>query len=166
MKISQKMVFVCAVFFLVCCRPEGGNATPPIMPRDQIIVQKADSTEYLFFVELAMRHTHQEYGLMNRTSLPENAGMLFIFGEEEKRTFWMKNTLIPLDMLFISKDGQIKHIHHNAKPMDETSITSRHPAMAVLEINGGLADRYGIKEGDKVLFKAFNNVHLEEHPVP
>ena len=98
---------------------------------------------------------------MHRTEMADNAGMLFVFGDVAMRSFWMKNTLIPLDMLFIHSDGTIHHIHHNAKPQDLTSITSKYPSLAVLELNGGTADKMGIKEGDVVEHTYFKNVGIE-----
>ncbi len=158
----KKLTFVMAVLCLMCCSPDGGNARGPIMPRDTLVVQSADDgTEYLFHVEMALTKAHQEHGLMHRESMPDNAGMLFVFNGEAKRSFWMKNTLIPLDMIFIARDGTVKHIHHMAKPLDENGVTSRHPAFAVLEINGGLSDKYGITVGDKVLHERFRNAHME-----
>ena len=94
---------------------------------------------------------------MHRTEMPENSGMLFVFNSPRKTSFWMKNTLIPLDMLFAHPDGTIHHIHHNARPQDETRITSKFPVKAVLELNGGTADKMGIKEGDQIIHRVFSN---------
>ncbi len=94
---------------------------------------------------------------MNRTELATDAGMLFVFPGEAERSFWMKNTLIPLDMLFIAKDGTIRHIHENAKPNDLTSISSQQPAMAVLELNGGAVKTMNIQVGDTVHHPVFGN---------
>lgn len=128
------------------------------LPRDIITIETKSGQDYIFEVEMATEGADQARGLMNRASLNNDSGMLFLFRDENQRTFWMKNTLIPLDMIFISHDGTIQHIHHNAKPQDETRITSEGEAMAVLEINGGLSGTLNIKEGDKVLHPAFRNV--------
>lgn len=132
------------------------------LPRDVITIETKSGQDYIFEVEMATEGPDQARGLMYRTSLNNDSGMLFLFGGESQRTFWMKNTLIPLDMIFIAKDGTINHIHHNAKPQDETRITSGGEAMAVLEINGGLSGTLNINEGDKVLHQAFRNVLAPE----
>jgi hypothetical protein len=128
------------------------------LPRQSITIETKSGQDYTFDVEMAVNGEDQERGLMFRTQLNNDSGMLFLFDDEDSRTFWMKDTLIPLDMLFIAHDGTINHIHHNAKPQDETRITTDMPAMAVLEINGGLAGTLNIQEGDKVLHPAFRNV--------
>lgn len=132
------------------------------LPREMITIETKAGQDYIFEVEMATEGPDLARGLMYRTSLNNDSGMLFLFQGESQRSFWMKNTLIPLDMIFISSDGTIEHIHHNAKPQDETHITSDGEAMAVLEINGGLAGTMNIKEGDKVLHPAFRNVLAPE----
>ena len=103
-----------------------------------------------FEVEVASAPADREQGLMFRKSLGANAGMLFLYPDEAPVAFWMKNTLIPLDMLFLKADGSIAHIAHNAVPLDETPIESGAPVKAVLEVKGGTAAALGIKEGDRV----------------
>jgi hypothetical protein len=103
-----------------------------------------------FAVELALTPAQQEQGLMYRPRLAPDAGMLFDFRDIAPRAFWMKNTLIPLDMLFIADDGRIVDIHERAVPMSEAIVPSRVPARAVLELNGGTVDRLGIRVGDRV----------------
>jgi len=110
-----------------------------------------------FSVELAVTPAQEEQGLMFRQRLAPDAGMLFVFGDTAVRTFWMKNTLIPLDMLFIAPDGRIVDIHERAVPLSEDVIPSREPARAVLELNGGTAARLGIEIGDVVRYKSFGN---------
>ena len=87
---------------------------------------------------------------MYRTSLPEDGGMLFVFPEQSKQSFWMKNTLIPLDMLFIDGDGRIVGIHPDAVPLSEAPISVGKPSTYVLEVNGGWAARHGVHPGDTV----------------
>ncbi len=127
------------------------------LPTDFITVRTASGQEYSYEVEMALTGGQQSSGLMGRTHMEDHEGMLFVFGDNGSRTFWMKDTLIPLDMIFIAHDGTINHIHHSAKPQDTSKITSDRPAMAVLEINGGLAGMLGIKEGDKVIHDIFRN---------
>jgi uncharacterized membrane protein (UPF0127 family) len=94
---------------------------------------------------------------MYREKLGPYEGMLFDFYQEQTVSFWMKNTLIPLDMVFIAADGTIRHIHANAVPRSEETVPSVHPVRCVLEINGGSAKLLGIKPGDKVKHKIFGN---------
>jgi len=124
-----------------------------------------DGARHDFTVELALTPSQIERGLMHRTDLPENAGMLFWFGDEAERGFWMKNTLLPLDMLFIRRDGTIHHIHKRAKPHDLTSILSRGPVAAVLEVNGGRAEALGIRPGDTIHHVLFGNSLAPDAPV-
>lgn len=127
------------------------------LPADQILIRKASGEEIAFMAELALTPKDQATGMMYRTSMPDNTAMLFIFDDEDRRSFWMKNTYIPLDILFLHGDGRIHHIHTNARPQDETLITSEADSKAVLEIPGGTADRLGLKPGDTVIYKAFGN---------
>jgi uncharacterized membrane protein (UPF0127 family) len=101
-------------------------------------------------VELAVNPAEQAKGLMFRKSMDDNAGMFFIFDRDETRHFWMRNTLIPLDMIFIDNKYIVVDIHRGAKPLDETVISSRKPARYVLEVNAGKADKCRIKPGTKV----------------
>lgn len=110
-----------------------------------------------FTVEMALTPPQQEQGLMFRRNLAADAGMLFVLAKTETATFWMKNTYIPLDMLFIAADGHIADIHERAVPMSETLIVSKKPVRAVLELNGGTVARLGIRIGDVVHHKAFGN---------
>lgn len=102
-------------------------------------------------VEVADTPGEWKYGLMNRTSMPEDAGMLFIFGNDEPRYFWMDNTLIPLDMIFIANDLTIIDIHENATPMSRDIIGSSGPCRYVLEVNGGFCAAEGIDMGDRLV---------------
>lgn len=127
--------------------------------KDRIKVQTTDGVDIYFDVELALTRGQQKQGLMFRQEMADDAGMLFVFDDVDQRTFWMKNTYIPLDILFLGIDGEIHHIHHSARPQSETLITSKRDSKAVLEINGGLSHKYGIAEGMKVMHPVFNNVH-------
>ncbi|MCB9989032.1 MAG: DUF192 domain-containing protein [Rhodospirillales bacterium] len=120
-----------------------------------------DGVTHPFRVEIARTREELMQGLMNRLEMPEDAGMLFIFARENPRSFWMKGTFIPLDMVFIRADGTIHHIHHNAVPHDQTGIPSEGPVLAVLEINGGVAEKLGLKPGNKVLYKTFGTAPLQ-----
>jgi uncharacterized protein len=108
-----------------------------------------------FTVEMAISPRQQEQGLMFRRTLAADAGMLFVFPVTQTAIFWMKNTLIPLDMIFIAADGKIADIHERAVPLSETNIPSKVPVRAVLELNGGTVARLGIKLGDVVHHAVF-----------
>ena len=115
------------------------------------------SREIKFEVELALNDAERARGLMYREKLGPYDGMLFDFHQDAPVSFWMKNTLIPLDMVFIAGDGTIKHIHANAVPLSTEAVPSQFPVRAVLEINGGSARLLGIKPGDKVKHPIFGN---------
>ena len=112
---------------------------------------------YDFRVEIADNDASRERGLMFRKSLAGDAGMLFDFKSEGNVSFWMKNTLIPLDMLFIDKDGYIINLAPNATPMSEDNIPSGGPVLGVLEIRGGRAAELGIEPGDRVRERIFGS---------
>ncbi|MDD3020602.1 MAG: DUF192 domain-containing protein [Alphaproteobacteria bacterium] len=101
-------------------------------------------------VEIADNSSSRARGLMFRRTMPETSGMLFIFPDMRQPSFWMKNTLIPLDMLFLDEKGQVVDIHNMAIPQDLTTITSSQPAKAVLEINSGMAKKWGIGLKSKI----------------
>ncbi|HVY51606.1 MAG TPA: DUF192 domain-containing protein [Devosia sp.] len=105
--------------------------------------------DFAFTVEIADTDAARERGLMFRTSLAPDAGMLFDFHQEQLVTFWMQNTLIPLDMIFIAADGTVKTIHVNARPMDTSTIPSEVPVRFVMEIPGGRAKEIGLAPGDR-----------------
>jgi uncharacterized membrane protein (UPF0127 family) len=100
-----------------------------------------------FSVELADTGAERAQGLMLRESLPMSGGMLFVYGAPQRASFWMKNTLIPLDMIFADPSGRVTRVHSNAIPGDETPIDGGEGVSAVLEINGGLAAKLGIGPG-------------------
>ncbi len=111
--------------------------------------------EHEFLVEVAITFEERALGLMNRKQLPDNYGMLFIFNNEEYQSFWMKNTLIPLDIIYADKDKKIVHIYHNVQPCKEEecpTYPSSSPAQYVLEIYGGSSKKMNIKEGDRLIF--------------
>ena len=103
-----------------------------------------------FTVELAVTPEERSRGLMHRRSLPGGAGMFFVFESPQNVAFWMKDTLIPLDILFLSDEGVVQRIHESAKPLDQTPISGGDGVQYVLEINGGLSRRIGIAAGTEV----------------
>ncbi len=114
------------------------------------------AAEHGFTVEIADTPARQAQGLMFRQALAEDAGMLFVYPREQLVSMWMKNTLIPLDMLFITGDGRIESIAQDAVPHDLTPIHSGGPVRAVLELPAGTATRLDVKPGDRVVHSAFD----------
>ena len=115
------------------------------------------SGAHRFTVELAETPGQMEQGLMFRRSLAPDAGMLFDFKQPTVATMWMHNTLIPLDMLFVDQQGLIVNIAARAVPESDATIAAVAPVRAVIELNGGTADRLDIKPGDRVLYPIFGN---------
>jgi len=124
--------------------------------RSSLVIVTA-AREIKFDIDMATTEPQREHGLMFRKQLGAYEGMLFDFFREQPVAFWMKNTLIPLDMVFIAADGTVRHVHANAVPMSTDTIPSEAAVRAVLEINGGTARLLGIKPGDKVKHPIFGN---------
>ncbi len=110
-----------------------------------------------FSIEVADDPAERARGLMYRESLPSGAGMLFVYEEPGSPSFWMRNTLIPLDMIFVRPDGAVQHVHSRAIPGDETPISGGAGVQMVLEINGGLAEAMGIGPGTEMRHPAFGD---------
>ncbi|HEX7758848.1 MAG TPA: DUF192 domain-containing protein [Caulobacteraceae bacterium] len=111
---------------------------------------------YRLWVEMADTEGTRETGLMCRTVVPGNGGMLFDFKTPQQVSFWMRNTIIPLDMLFIAKDGRVVSIARNATPENETPIPSGGAVVGVLELRGGRAAELGAAPGDRVRQRIFH----------
>lgn len=136
-----------ALLALVGCAAIAGPQKP--LAQSELTIETARGP-VRFSVEIASDPESQERGLMYRRSLAPNAGMLFDFHRPIMATFWMKNTILPLDIIFVRADGTISTIAANAVPYSETLIPSAEPVRAVLEINGGRAKALGIESGDQV----------------
>ncbi|MBN1299921.1 MAG: DUF192 domain-containing protein [Melioribacteraceae bacterium] len=104
-------------------------------------------------IEIADNDDSRSQGLMYRNKMTDTQGMFFIFPNESYQSFWMKNTVIPLDIIFVNKKNEIVKIHKNAVPFDESSYASGAPAIYVVEVNAGYTDRYKIKVGDKIVWR-------------
>ena len=133
-------------------------AAGPVRPAElQTLEIASKNGVHAFSVEMAVTEPEREKGLMFRKELPEGNGMLFDFHREQEVGFWMQNTYIPLDMIFIRGDGRILRIAENTEPLSTRIIPSNGPVRAVLEVIGGTARKYGIAPGDRVastIFKA------------
>jgi hypothetical protein len=133
--------------------PEG--EPQPTLPIEDLWIETERGARYHFAVEMATTRQQQATGMMFREEMAPDAGMLFVFPEPRPASFWMLNTLIPLDMIFIDADGRIANIHERVEPLSEESRRSDGPVRGVLEINGGLSDVLGIAAGDRVVHPAF-----------
>ena len=118
-----------------------------------IIKQKIDSLLTTLDIEIAETEYETQTGLMYRASMESNQGMLFIFPEERMHSFYMKNTEIPLDLIFIKADSTVASFQENAAPYDESGLSSQVPVKYVLEVNAGLAEKWLLEVGDKIDFK-------------
>src|SRR5215470_3528939 len=136
------IALIVALFIATACQGQ---------PR--VTIQPKEGRERSFQVEIADTPAKRELGLQYRRELGADQGMIFLFPNESQQTFWMKNTPIPLDMIFISHDRKIVGIVEQATPFTLDPRSVGKPSQYVLEINGGLAKRYGIRPGDSVRFE-------------
>ena len=132
-----------------------GWLTPAAAGRLEPLQVTTASGAHEFLVEIADDEAGRERGLMNRRFMPADRGMLFEFPQPGPVSFWMKNTYIPLDMLFISATGVVTNVVADAEPLSERAIPSGPPCAAVLEVNGGVAAAIGLKPGDRVKHQFF-----------
>ena len=123
-------------------------------PLEKVTIMTA-SGQKSFDVEVMRTESEREKGLMFRNYLPADRGMLFDFGAEREVFMWMKDTPLPLDMVFIRKNGLIARIAANTEPYSLTALSSGEPVIAVLEINAGITEKLGIRAGDKVIHPLF-----------
>jgi uncharacterized membrane protein (UPF0127 family) len=133
------------------------NNAGAAMRTEKLSVISKDGTKHSFEVEIADTPKTREIGLMYREKMDPDHGMLFEMDNNGVVMFWMKNTLIPLDMLFVGADGTIRVVHANAIPQDLTAISSAVPVTGVIELIGGRAQALGIKPGDKVVHPFFSS---------
>lgn len=126
------------------------TAAQPELPKETLTVVTADKVRHDFQVEMALTSQQQEVGLMFRPTVAEDGGMLFDWGRAQESNMWMRNTVAPLDMLFINADGTIRRVVHDTVPQSLAVIESRGPVRATLELRAGTAARLGIHAGDKV----------------
>jgi len=119
----------------------------------ELHIYKADNTTEALDIEFAETDYETATGLMYRDAMDENQGMLFIFSSPSVHSFYMKNTEFPLDILYITADQKIATIAANAEPFNEKSLSSEVPVQYVLEINGGVAEKWNVKVGDSVSWK-------------
>jgi uncharacterized protein len=163
------MTLACALSLGACASQANSGPTPQqasggcdagkVQPRSEAGLEqvtlclRSGRKTHRFTAEMALTGQQQQQGMMFRTALADDKAMLFPFREQRVASFWMKNTLIPLDIIFIAGDGKIVNIAENATPYSLDPVQSTAPVMAVLELRGGLTAQMGIKAGDKVSWK-------------
>jgi uncharacterized membrane protein (UPF0127 family) len=131
----------------------------PELPKEPLVIVTRDGANHVFNVEMALTMERQTVGEMFRTSVPEDGGMLFDWRVPQESRMWMRNTLVPLDMIFINGDGTIRSIAENTVPESLATIDSRGPVRATLEMAGGTAARLNIRVGDQVRQRIFGNAN-------
>ena len=140
------------------CKNEQKNEFKPLAvtfkKEGEISIFKAETDSLIakFDLEIAETDYERQRGLMDRKSMEDNQAMLFIFPNMQMRSFYMKNTYIALDIIYLDDSNRVVSIQKNAKPLDESSLPSNAPAQYVLEINGGLSDQFGIQQNDYINF--------------
>lgn len=127
-------------------------------PQSSLIIDTSDDACVHFGIFIASERNAQARGLMFVREMPDDVGMLFIHPSERMISMWMKNTLIPLDMVFMDSSGVVTHIAENTVPGSLDTISSMQPALGILEINGGLAARLGIRPGDLIRHPFFGSL--------
>jgi uncharacterized membrane protein (UPF0127 family) len=123
--------------------------------KSELSIITSNGSKHNFLVEVARTEEEKKIGLMFRKTLAKHAGMLFLYKREALRLMWMKNTFIPLDILFIDKEGVIKRVVKRTVPHSLATISSRQSVLAVLELRGGVTSSLDIKKGDRIYHPAF-----------
>lgn len=156
--LKQLFLIFCVSFVLSSCKKEtkAQEITPPKIvfkhEGNLSIIDSLKKVVKVLEIELAEDEFERQTGLMYRTTMKENRGMLFIFDKSDMKSFYMKNTYLPLDIIFIDENKKIINISKNTKPLNEQSVYSKAPAKYVLEINAGLSNQWNIKTGDSIEF--------------
>lgn len=140
-----------------CADADRARAASMSFERSAVVIHTAGGARR-FDVEMAVTPDQRARGLQYRDELARDAGMLFDYGEPQQASMWMKNTYVPLDMLFIAADGRIVNIAEDTVPLSLTPIRSDGPVRAVLEVRAGTAERLGIEPGNRVEHAIFEDV--------
>jgi hypothetical protein len=141
---------IAALLIAACSPNQAAVARSPAGLEEMAVTIRSGERSHRFTVEIARTREEQSQGLMNRPALAPDRGMIFLYEQPEPASFWMKNTLIPLDMIFIRQDGRIARIAENTVPFSLEHVSAGEPVSAVLEIAGGRSAELGIKAGDRV----------------
>jgi uncharacterized membrane protein (UPF0127 family) len=153
LQIQSRAALRAALFFVLIAASHASVEAKTGLDRLWIIA--SNGHEIPIDIEVADDQAQKAMGLMFRTELADDKGMLFPYDEPRELSMWMHNTFIPLDMVFIRPDGVIHRIEERAEPMSDRVITSGGPVSAVLELAGGAAKRLGIKPGDRIRYPLF-----------
>ena len=158
-----KILMVALLFFTAACADEKSDKAEVKNTTKSLVIYKQDTNEAIkgFFVEVAETREEMAKGLMGRNKLDIDSGYLFnvdLIPSDVDIAMWMKDTLIPLDMIFVDKNGKIYFIYENAEPNSTNPIMAPKRPRAVLEINGGQVDKFGIKVGDRIKADLFGNM--------
>lgn len=158
-KLSRRSWAIAASILLSAARAVAADSDEAMLDRhferSSLQIATTDARLHNFNVWVADREARQQRGLMHIRSLPPDAGMLFIYPQPRPVSMWMKNTHVPLDMLFVRADGRVDSIVENTQPMSLETIESQRPVLAVIELNAGTASRLGIRPGARVIHPAF-----------
>lgn len=154
MQAIGKFFAACVAVALLAWGAPALAQTPPAAGLEPLVIVSGGQ-RHAFQVEVMRTPDQRAKGLMHRNYMPADRGMLFDFGATEPVAMWMQNTFISLDMLFIRADGSIARIAERTEPLSTRTIPSGEPVLSVLEINGGVAEKLGIKAGDTVEHKLF-----------
>ena len=155
----RRMIFLGAALLALAgglARADDATGPQPKLPTEQLTITSDDGKQHVFTVEVAVTEQQQDTGLMFRTSVPANTGMLFPWPQPQISEMWMKNTIEPLDMVFIGADGTVKAIAENTVPYSLRVISSGVPVLATLELQAGITAALDINVGDKVAAKQFS----------
>jgi uncharacterized membrane protein (UPF0127 family) len=139
----------------LCAPPASARAQEPIPSATEPLEIQTATGAHLFNVEVARSQRERELGLMFRRSMEADHGMVFFFNGEQRVGMWMKNTYIPLDMVFAARNGRVVGVARNTTPLSEAVISSGAAAYAVIELNAGIADSIGLAVGDRVRHSGF-----------
>ena len=166
MTVTLRIVAVAACLLLMACKetpqPEvpddDGTGLSADFERSTMTIENDNGERLVFDVYLALTFEQQRQGLMHVRSMPEMTGMLFIYGRPSIRSIWMKNTYIPLDIIFVRPDSTVSSIDRRATPLTENSRSSVEPVKYIIELNGGVAEKYNIGTGSRIVWEVEDNV--------
>jgi uncharacterized protein len=147
----KQRIVVAALLMLLAGAATADEALDAAFPQSSIVLSASDAC-YRFAIYVAMTDQQRQRGLMHVRAMDDWRGMLFVYGQDARHSMWMKNTLIPLDMLFVRADGTISSIARDTEPHSLQSVGSIEPVRYVLELNAGTSDRLGLRPGDRLFW--------------
>ncbi len=157
MKRRYLLALVVALPFGIMAQAPEPTKPQPELPKEKLVIVSHDGKQHVFNVEMALTQDQQTVGEMFRTKVPEDGGMLFDWGFARPSQMWMRNTLVPLDMVFINADGTIRAIAEDTTPRSLAVIDSHGPVRATLELAAGVTAKLDIRVGDTVRQRIFGN---------